>query len=326
MVNQMQAFTLSTSGGPEVLTIGEVADPEPAAGQVLIDIAATAVNRADVMQRNGFYPPPPGFSDIPGLECSGKIAALGEGVTGWSTGDEVCALLTAGGYAEKVVVPAGQLLPVPRGISLVEAAALPEAACTVWSNVFQRAALGAGETLLVHGGSSGIGTLAIQLAVHAGARVFATVGSPDKAQRVRDLGARAILYRDEDFVDVLSSAGGADVILDNMGALYLTRNVKALADGGRLVIIGMQGGVAAELDIAALLGKRGAVHATSLRSRSARQKADIVAATRDGVWPAVEAAQVRPIIDRVLPLTEAAAAHRLLESSTHVGKIVLQVT
>lgn len=321
----MQAITLTTFGSPEVLGIGEVADPEPAAGQVLIDIAATAVNRADVMQRQGFYPPPQGFSNIPGLECAGRIAALGEGVTGWSVGQEVCALLTAGGYAQKVAVPVGQLLPVPRGLSLLEAAALPEVACTVWSNVFQLAALSRGEVLLVHGGTSGIGTMAVQLGVHAGARVFTTVGSPAKADRVRELGAQPILYRDQDFVEVVRSAGGADVILDNMGAQYLARNVQALAEGGRLVVIGMQGGTTAELDIAALLAKRGAVHATSLRSRPATQKAEIVAATREGVWPAVEARLVRPIVDRVLPLSEVAEAHRLLEASTHVGKIVLQV-
>ncbi len=322
----MQAITLPTYGGPEVLTISEVADPEPAAGQVLIDITATAVNRADVMQRQGFYPPPQGFSNIPGLECSGRIAALGQGVTGWSVGQDVCALLTAGGYAQKVAVPVEQLLPVPQGLALLEAAALPEVACTVWSNVFQRAALSQGEVLLVHGGTSGIGTMAIQLGVHAGARVFATVGSPAKADRVRELGAQAILYRDEDFVEVVRSVGGADVVLDNMGAQYLARNVEALADGGRLVVIGMQGGTTAELNLAALLAKRGAVHATSLRSRPAAEKAAIVAATHEGVWPAVEAGQVRPIVDRVLPLSEVAQAHRLLEESTHVGKIVLQVT
>lgn len=325
MVMHMQAITLPTYGGPEVLTLSEVADPEPAGGQVLIDITATTVNRADVMQRQGFYPPPQGFSNIPGLECSGRIAALGQGVTGWSVGQEVCALLTAGGYAQKVAVPVGQLLPVPRGLTLLEAAGLPEVTCTVWSNVFQRAALSRGEVLLVHGGTSGIGTMAVQLGVRAGARVFATVGSPAKADRVSELGAQAILYRDDDFVEVVRCVGGADVVLDNMGAQYLARNVAALADGGRLVVIGMQGGTTAELDIAALLGKRGAVHATSLRSRPAAEKAEIVTATRDGVWPAVEAGQVRPIIDRVLPLSEVAQAHRLLEESTHVGKIVLQV-
>lgn len=322
----MQAITLPTYGGPEVLTISEVPDPEPFAGQVLIDIAATAVNRADVMQRQGFYPPPQGFSNIPGLECSGRIAALGQGVTGWSVGQEACALLTAGGYAEKVAVPVGQLLPVPRGLTLLEAAALPEVACTVWSNVFQRAALSEGEVLLVHGGTSGIGTMAIQLGVRAGARVFATVGTAVKADRVRELGGHPILYREDDFVEVLGTVGGADVILDNMGAQYLARNVQALADDGRLVIIGMQGGTTAELNIAALLAKRGAVHATSLRSRPAAEKATIVAATLDGVWPGVETGQVRPIIDRVLPLSDVAQAHRLLEESTHVGKIVLRVS
>jgi len=291
---------------------------------VLVEVAATAVNRADLLQRLGFYNPPAGASPYPGLECSGRIAALGDGVTGWSVGDEVCALLSGGGYAELVAVPVGQLLPVPEGVSLVEAAALPEVACTVWSNVFQLAALQPGELLLVHGGTSGIGTMAVQLAVRHGARVVVTVGSPEKAMRAEELGAeRAIRYRDEDFVDVLRELGGADVILDNMGATYLPRNVQALASGGRLVVIGLQGGVTGELDLGALLTKRASVHATSLRARPAEQKAAIVAAVREHVWPWVEAGDVRPIIDQVLPLERAADAHRVLEASTHVGKVLL---
>lgn len=309
-----------------MLSWADVPDPQAGAGEVLLDVAATAVNRADVMQRMGHYEPPPGTSPYLGLECSGTVAALGEGVAGYAVGDPVCALLAGGGYAEKVAVPTGQLLPVPAGLSLTEAAALPEVAATVWSNVFMRADLQPGEVLLVHGGGSGIGTMAIQLATRHGARVFATVGSPAKAERVLALGAeRAINYRDEDFVEVLRPVGGADVILDVMGASYLSRNVTALADGGRLVIIGLQGGRTAELDIGALLAKRGSVHATALRSRPPAQKAAIVQAVLAAVWPAVEAGDVRPVIDRVLPLEQAAEAHRVMEASEHVGKVVLQV-
>ena len=322
----MRAITLPSYGGPEALTLAEVDDAVAGPGEVLVDVAATAVNRADVMQRQGFYAPPTGASPYPGLECSGTIAALGEGVAGYAVGDPVCALLAGGGYAEKVAVPTGQLLPVPAGLSLVEAAALPEVACTVWSNVFMRADLQPGEVLLVHGGGSGIGTMAVQLATRHGSRVFATVGSPGKAERVRALGAeRAVLYRDEDFVEVLREVGGADVILDVIGAKYLSRNVQALADGGRLVVIGLQGGAKAELDLGALLAKRGSVHATALRSRPAAQKAAIVQAVLANVWPAVEAGDVRPIVDRVLPLDQAPEAHRVMEASEHVGKVVLQV-
>ena len=322
----MRAVTLPSYGDASVLTLADVPDPEPGPGEVLVDVAATAVNRADLLQRQGFYNPPPGASPYPGLECSGRIAALGEGVTGWGVGDEVCALLAGGGYAERVAVPAGQLLPVPAGVSLVEAAALPEVACTVWSNVFELAALQAGEVLLVHGGTSGIGTLAIQLAVGRGARVLCTVGSAEKAARAQEFGAeRAIRYRDEDFVEVVKELGGADVVLDNMGAAYLARNVQVLRTGGRLVVIGLQGGTKGELDLGALLAKRASVTATSLRARPAEQKAAIVDAVREHVWPLVEAGQVRPVVDRVLPLEQVADAHRLLEASTHVGKVVLTV-
>ena len=323
----MKAITLPSYGGPEVLTLAEVDDPAPGAGEVLLDVAATAVNRADVMQRRGLYPPPPGASPYLGLECSGTVAALGECVAGWEVGDPVCALLAGGGYATRVAVPAGQLLPVPSGLSLLEAAALPEVACTVWSNVFMLADLQPGEVFLVHGGASGIGTMAVQLAAHAGARVFATVGSPEKAARVEQLGAeRAVLYGSEDFVDVVrSAAGGADVVLDVMGAKYLARNVDVLADGGRLVVIGLQGGAKAELDLGALLSKRGAVHATALRSRTAASKAAIVQGVLAGVWPLVEAGEVQPVVDRVLPLADAAEAHRVVEASEHVGKVVLEV-
>jgi len=322
----MRAITLPSPGDADALVPADVPDAVAGPGEVLVEVAATAVNRADVMQRMGLYDPPPGASPYPGLECSGRIVALGDGVTDWAVGQQVCALLSGGGYAELVAVPAGQLLPVPAGVSLLEAAGLPEVVCTVWSNVFQLAALQPGELLLVHGGTSGIGTIAVQLAVQHGARVVVTVGSPEKAARAEELGAeRAIRYRDEDFVEVVRGLGGADVVLDNMGAAYLSRNVAALAVGGRLVVIGLQGGVKGELDLGVLLGKRAAVHATSLRARPAAEKAAIVAAVRARVWPWVEAGAVRPVIDTVLPLERAADAHRVLEASRHVGKVLLQV-
>lgn len=302
--------------------MAEVEEPRPGAGEVVVDVAATALNRADLLQRQGFYDPPPGGSPYPGLECSGVISELGEGVAGWAVGDQVCALLSGGGYAQRVAVPVGQLLPVPPGLSLVEAAALPEVTCTVWSNVFQLAALQPGERLLVHGGTSGIGTMAIQLARRHGSEVVVTVGTADKADRARELGATAaVSYKDEDFVE----AGPFDVILDNMGAAYLSRNVDALGTGGRLVIIGMQGGVKGELSIATLMGKRAAVHATTLRARPAHEKAEIVAAVLAAVWPAVGAGEVQPVIDRVVPWTDVAEAHERMAASTHVGKIVLAV-
>jgi len=320
----LRAVVTTGSGGPDVLSVGEVADPRPAAGEVLIDVVATAVNRADTLQRQGFYPPPPGAPETIGLECSGLIAELGEGVEGWSVGDEVCALLAGGGYAARVTVPVGQVMQVPGGVSLVEAACLPEVAATVWSNVFMTAHLQKGERVLVHGGAGGIGTMAIQLAAARGAEVFTTAGSPEKLELCRTLGAdRAIDYREEDFVEVLQEAGGADVILDNMGAKYLGRNVSALATGGHLVIIGMQGGTKAELDINALLRKRAAVIATNLRGRPVEQKATICAEVVERIWPMVEAGEVTAVVQDVLPLAEAAEAHRLMESGTHTGKILL---
>lgn len=319
----MRAVTLPVYGGPEVLALAEVEAPVARPGEVVVDVAATAVNRADLLQRMGFYDPPAGASPYLGLECSGVVSALGEGVTGWSVGDEVCALLAGGGYAEQVAVPVGQLLPVPDGVSLVEAAALPEAACTVWSNVYLLAQLRPDERLLVHGGTSGIGTHAIQLAAALGSEVVVTVGSPEKAARALALGAgRAVLYRDEDFV----GAGPFDVILDNMGAAYLGRNVAALAVGGRLVVIGMQGGVRGELDLAALMAKRAAVHATTLRARSEQEKAVVVEAVRAHVWPLVAVGKVRPVVDRVLPLEQVVEAHRVVEASEHVGKVLLSVS
>ncbi len=326
----MRAITLPSFGGPEVLTWTEVPEPTPGPGEVLIDVAASAVNRADVMQRQGSYPSPPGASAYPGLECSGRITAIGSAVTGWHVGDKVCALLAGGGYAERVAVPAGQLLPIPSGVDLVTAAALPEVTCTVWSNVFMLAGLRPGEVFLVHGGSSGIGTMAIQLAARAGARVFCTAGTPDKRSRCLELGAEvAIDYHNEDFADRVRKATdgrGADVVLDNMGAAYLERNVDVLAVGGRLVVIGLQGGARAELNLGTLLRKRASVNATTLRARppdGPGGKGEIVAAVREQVWPAIAAGEIRPVVDQVLPMAQAAQAHRLLEASAHVGKILL---
>ncbi len=323
----MHAITLPSYGGPEALTWAEVDDPRPGPGEVLLDVAAAGVNRADVMQRQGNYPPPAGASPYPGLECSGRISALGDDVTGFSVGDEVCALLAGGGYAERVAVPAGQLLPVPAGVDLVTAAALPEVTCTVWSNVFTRAGLAPGETLLVHGGSSGIGTAAIQLGKAHGATVLCTAGTDDKCARCRELGADvAVNYREQDFVERVREATdgrGADVILDIVGAAYLQRNVDALATGGRSVTIGMQGGAKGELNLAVLLAKRASVHATSLRSRPVDEKAAVVADVRREVWPLVETGKVRPVVHATFPMADAADAHRLLESSAHVGKVQL---
>ncbi|MGW6686445.1 NAD(P)H-quinone oxidoreductase [Streptomyces sp. NPDC054961] len=323
----MHAITIEQPGGPDALVWAEVPDPVAGDGEVVVEVAASAVNRADVLQRQGVYHPPPGASRFPGLECSGRIASIGPGVSGWSVGDEVCALLAGGGYATKVAVPAGQLLPVPAGLDLVTAAALPEVVSTVWSNVFMVAGLRPGETLLVHGGSSGIGTMAIQLAKAVGARVAVTAGGKEKLDRCAELGADILIdYREQDFVAELKAAtdgAGADVILDIMGAKYLARNVDALAVNGRLAIIGLQGGVTAELNLGALLAKRGAITATTLRSRPLEEKAAIVAAVREHVWPLVETGRVRPVVHATYPLREAARAHQVLESSTHVGKLLL---
>ncbi|WP_328537767.1 NAD(P)H-quinone oxidoreductase [Streptomyces sp. NBC_00344] len=324
----MHAITITEPGGPEALVWAEVPDPVPGEGEVLVEVVAAAVNRADVLQRQGFYDPPPGASRYPGLECSGRITELGPGVSGWAVGDEVCALLTGGGYAEKVAVPAGQLLPVPDGVDLVTAAGLPEVACTVWSNVFMVAHLRPGETLLVHGGASGIGTMAIQLGKAVGARVAVTAGSAGKLARCAELGADILIdYREQDFAEEIHKATdgtGADVILDIVGAKYLDRNVKSLAVNGRLAVIGMQGGVKGELNLATLLGKRAAVTATSLRARPLGEKAAIVAAVREHVWPLIAAGRVRAVVDQQFPLSEAADAHRALDSGTHVGKILLR--
>ncbi|HEV7653968.1 MAG TPA: NAD(P)H-quinone oxidoreductase [Mycobacteriales bacterium] len=324
----MDAITIPRSGGPEVLTWAEVPDPVLGPGEVLVDVAASAVNRADLMQRQGQYPPPPGAPPYPGLECAGRIAALGDGVTGWRVGDEVCALLSGGGYATKVAVPAGQLLPVPAGFAATDAAALPEVACTVWSTVGDLARLTKGDTFLVHGGSSGIGTHAIQLGVALGARVLCTAGTAEKLARCRELGADvAINYKTEDFVQrVKDETGpGADVILDMVGAPYLARNIDALAPNGRLAVIGMQGGTRTEFDLNSLMRKRASIIATTLRARPAAEKAAIVARVLEVVWPMVEAGAIRPVVDRVVPMRDAAEAHRVVESGHHIGKVVLAV-
>jgi putative PIG3 family NAD(P)H quinone oxidoreductase len=323
----MRAVIASAAGGPEVLTVVELPDPVPGPGEVVLEVAAAGLNRADLMQRMGFYPPPPGASDVLGMECSGTVAAVGPDVTGWSVGDRACALLAAGGYASQVAVPAGQVMPVPDGVDLVTAAALPEATATVWSNVYMVAGLQPGETILVQGGAGGIGTTAIQLASQLGSRVLTTAGTPEKLALCASLGADVTInYREQDFVEVVresTDGGGADVILDNMGAKYLSRNLDALAIEGRLVIIGMQGGTKAELDIATLLRKRGAVIATSLRSRPTAEKAAICAAVVEHVWPLVADGRVRPIVDRTMPLGEVRAAHERMESGEHTGKILL---
>jgi putative PIG3 family NAD(P)H quinone oxidoreductase len=322
----MRAVTAPEPGGPKALIVSDLPDPEPGPGEVVIDVVASAVNRADTLQRQGFYPPPKGASDVLGLECSGRISAVGEGVEDRTVGDEVCALLSHGGYAEKVAVPAGQLMPVPPGVDLKTAAGIPEVACTVWSNVFMIAGLQPDETLLVHGGAGGIGNFAIQLAKALGATVLSTAGSPEKLELCKSLGVdRAINYHDEDFVEVVKEAGGADVILDNMGAKYLSRNVDALATEGRLVVIGMQGGTKAEIDLGVLMGKRGAVIATSLRARPPEEKAVICASTVEHVWPLIADGKVRTFVHEEVPLEEAWRAHELMESGSHSGKILLTV-
>ncbi|ACU69031.1 NAD(P)H quinone oxidoreductase, PIG3 family [Catenulispora acidiphila DSM 44928] len=325
----MRAITIAEPGGPEQLVWTEVPDPVVAAGEVLIQVAATAVNRADILQRRGFYTPPPGASSYPGLECSGRVVEVGAGVSGFVPGDEVVALLTGGGYAELVAVPAGQVAPLPKGLSALAAGGLMETVCTVWSNVFMLAGLQAGQTLLVHGGSSGIGTTAIQLAHQLGARVIVTAGTAAKLRACRDLGADVgVNYRDEDFVErvaEVTDGQGVDVILDNMGAVYLDRNVQALAVDGRLVIIGLQGGVTGEVNLNTLLRKRAGISATTLRARPSEEKARIVAAARDAVWPLIEQGRFRVVVDRVLPVDRAAEAHRVVEDSGHVGKVVLDV-
>jgi putative PIG3 family NAD(P)H quinone oxidoreductase len=320
----VRAITITEYGGPDVLQLAEVPDPEPGPGEVLVDVAATSVNRADLMQRQGHYPPPPGASEILGLECSGTVAGLGEGVAGWSVGDEVCALLAGGGYAERVAVPAAQVMPLPPGVELITAGGLPEVACTVWSTVVMHAGLAPGELLLVHGGSGGIGTHAIQVGRAVGARV-ATTASAERLPICADLGAEILIdYREQDFAEELK--GSVDVILDNMGAKYLKPNLAALGPDGRLVVIGLQGGTKAEINLGALLPKRASVAAIGLRGRPVdgpHGKAAICAAVVDELWPRIGDGRVKPVVHTSLPLERAAEAHRMLEAGGVVGKILL---
>ena len=325
----MRAVVCEGAGGPEVLRVVDRPDPLPAEGELVLAVRAAGINRADLLQRQGSYPPPPGASDVLGLECSGTVHAVGAGVSGWSVGDPACALLAAGGYAEQVAVPAGQVAPPPGGVDLVEAGGLVEVAATVWSNVFMIAGLQRDETLLVHGGAGGIGTMAIQLGVALGARVAVTAGSVAKLRRCAELGAEVLVnYREQDFVAALledTDGHGVDVVLDVMGASYLARNLDVLATSGRLVVIGMQGGTTAEIDLSVLLRKRAAVMATALRSRPTAEKAAIVAGVAEHVWPLVADGTVRPVIHAMLPLDQVADAHRMLEDGTSVGKVVLTV-
>lgn len=323
----MRVIEISSFGPPDVLRVAERPDPVAAAGEVLIDVAAAGVNRPDLRQRMGKYPPPPGASDIPGLEVAGTVAAVGAAVTGWREGDRVCALVAGGGYAERVAVPQEQCLPVPAGLSLIEAAAIPETFFTVWTNVFDRGRLQAGESILIHGGTSGIGTTAIQLAKARGARVFTTAGTDEKCAAARLLGADiALNYRTTDWVAALNDATsgqGVDVILDMVGGDYLPRNLDLLAVEGRLVQIAFARSPKAEVDFAVLMRKRAWITGSTLRPRTPEEKGDIARALRAEVWPLIEAGTVRPVIHRVFALAQAAEAHRLLESGTHIGKIVL---
>ncbi|WP_210603377.1 NAD(P)H-quinone oxidoreductase [Brevibacterium oceani] len=329
----MRAITISSPGDPEVLQVTDEPTPDIAADEVLVRVHAAGVNRADLLQRRGFYDPPPGATTIPGLEISGTIVSLGAEVTGWSVGDRVAALLSGGGYAEFVPVPAGQLLPVPDSFDLTEAAALPEVLSTVWSNIVGRGHVGAGEWLLVHGGGSGIGTAAIQIANHLGVKIVVTVGSERKAEFCRELGADAVInYRDEDFVERVheictheDGTTGADVILDIIGAKYLERNIKALNTDGRLVIIGMQGGTKTEINLGWLMQPRKSVSATTLRARPKEQKIAIVAEVADRLWSGVINGDIRPIIHDTVPLSEAARAHQMLEDGANIGKVLLIV-
>ena len=325
----MICVEITAPGGPEVLKTVERPDPVAGPGEILIRVAAAGINRPDVLQRRGAYPPPRGASDIPGLEVSGAIVAVGEGVDGWRIGDAVCALVSGGGYASMCVAPAPQCLRVPAAIDLVAASGIPETFFTVWTNVFDRGHLQAGETALFHGGSSGIGTTAIQLARARGASVIVTVGSDEKARACEALGARrAINYRSEDFVQAvreLTGGRGVDLILDIMGGSYLSRNLAALAVDGRLVQIGLMGGETASIDLRSVIGRRLTITGSTLRPRSIDEKGQIAAALAREVWPLLEAGVVKPILYKSFPLTEAAAAHRLMESSEHIGKIVLTV-
>lgn len=322
----MKAVEITKPGGPEVLSVTNVPTPEPSMGEVRIRVAYAGVNRPDALQRAGLYNPPKGASPLPGLEAAGTISAIGPGVTDWAVGDEVCALLPGGGYAQEVVTPAAHCLPVPEGLTLKQAACLPETFFTVWSNVFMRGGLQAGERFLVHGGSSGIGTTAIQLAAAFGARVFTTAGSDEKCAVCRDLGADvAVNYRTEDFVETMKAAGKAHLILDMVGGAYLPRNVRALADDGRLVQIAFLQGPKVELNFAQVMMRRLTITGSTLRPQSDLAKADIANALRQNVWPLLASGRVAPVMDQEFPLEDAAAAHARMESSAHIGKIVLNV-
>lgn len=326
MTETMQAVEITQAGGPDVLKLTTRPVPTPRAGEVVIRLAYAGVNRPDALQRAGLYAPPPTASDLPGLEGAGEVVALGAGVSEWALGDQVCALLPGGGYAQYVATPAAHCLPVPRGLGLKEAACLPETFFTVWSNAFQRGGLKSGERFLVHGGSSGIGTTAIQLAHSFGARVFATAGSAEKCKACADLGAEhAINYREEDFVEVLRAQGGANLILDMVGGAYLPRNVTALADDGRLVQIAFLQGPKVELNFSQVMMRRLTITGSTLRPQSDLAKARIAEALRTHAWPLLEAGKIAPVMDSEFPLAKAAAAHARLESSGHIGKIVLKV-
>jgi len=323
----MTAIEISEPGGPEVLRPMTLPTPTAGAGEVLIRVAAAGVNRPDVLQRQGAYPPPPGAPDTPGLEVAGTVVAVGDGVTDWQAGDNVCALVAGGGYAEYAVAPAPQVLPVPVGLDMVHAGAIPETFFTVWTNVFERGGLKPGETLLVHGGSSGIGTTAIQLAVALGSRVFCTVGNAEKAAACEALGARAIDYRAQDFGAVIAAEtdDGVDVILDMVGGDYTPRNIEALAVEGRCVQIAFLRGPKVALDLNPIMRRRLTLTGSTLRPRTVEQKGAIAAALRATAWPLIEAGKVKPLVHATFPLAEAAKAHALMESSAHIGKIVLTV-
>lgn len=325
----MRAVEITKPGGPDVLAVVRRPIPQPGVGEVLIRVEAAGVNRPDVMQRLGQYPPPPGASDIPGLEIAGVITTIGAEVTAWKSGDRVCALVSGGGYAEYCVAPAGQCLPIPAGLDVVGAAALPETVFTVWTNVFERGQLRSGESLLIHGGTSGIGTVAIQLAHARGARVFATAGTAEKCQACRSLGAElAVNYRDTDFVEAVKAATGGrgvDVVLDMVGGDYLPRNLDVLAADGRLVQIAALHGAKATVNLMPILLRRLTVTGSTLRGRSVAEKSALAVAVRHHVWPLLEAGRVRPVVHATFPLTEASEAHRVMESSRHVGKLVLLV-
>ncbi len=325
----MRYIDIAKPGEPDVLALKEGEPPSPRTGEVLINVAAAGVNRPDIFQRRGLYPPPPEASAVPGLEVAGEVTALGEKADRWQVGDRVCALVNGGGYAEMVTVPETQCLPVPRGLDMVQAAALPEACFTVWSNVFDRARLRAGEIFLVHGGSSGIGTTAIQMARSSGARVFATAGSAEKCRASQGLGAeQAVNYREQDFVEAIKdrTAGhGVDVVLDMVGGDYISRNIKLAAAGGRIVQIAFLKGAKIEVDLMPLMLKRLTLTGSTLRPRSARYKKKIAAALHKNVWPHVEAGRIRPVIAATFALEKVADAHRLMESGAHIGKIILAV-